>query len=256
MLPGSTRYTADYYEAVARKAATSARAILPWMLELAAPGSVIDVGCGTGAWLSVCRELGVEDVRGYDGGWVPLDDLRFPHERFVCVDLAGPAAESARADLAICLEVAEHLPAEAADHLIARLAGHASCVLFSASVPGQRGDHHVNEQWPAYWAERFARHGLHACDIVRPRFWEDPQVAWWYAQNAILYVGDDARLPDHAADQLAPTRTTVPRSLVHPGMLAAVEAACVEEIERQRAGTGNLVHLLGARLRQTRMIRR
>jgi hypothetical protein len=64
----------------------------------------------------------------------------------------------------------------------------APVVLFSAAAPYQGGQHHVNEQWPAYWAQRFARHEYFPIDCLRRRIWTNPDVAWWYAQNAFLYV--------------------------------------------------------------------
>jgi hypothetical protein len=91
-------------------------------------------------------------------------------------------------DLAISLEVAEHLPEEAADAFVESLTRLASVVLFSAAAPYQGGEHHVNERWPVYWAERFATHGYLSVDCIRRRIWANPAVEWWYAQNAFLYV--------------------------------------------------------------------
>jgi hypothetical protein len=53
-----------------------------------------------------------------------------------------------RFDLALCLEVAEHLPAAAGDSLVRRLASVGARILFSAAIPGQGGRNHVNEKWP------------------------------------------------------------------------------------------------------------
>jgi hypothetical protein len=88
----------------------------------------------------------------------------------------------------VSLEVAEHLPADAADEFVAGLARFAPVVLFSAAAPYQGGEHHVNEQWPAYWAGRFARHDFLPVDCLRRLIWAHPDVEWWYAQNTFLYV--------------------------------------------------------------------
>jgi SAM-dependent methyltransferase len=222
-------YDAGYYSDVEDKAVTSARTVLPWLLDLLRPRSIVDVGCGTGAWLATSMELGVQDCLGLDGPWVPREDLRFPEDLFRLVDLGRPLHEGRTFDLAICLEVAEHLPAAAAETIVASLAELAPVILFSASVPGQRGDHHVNEQWPPYWAQRFASRGLDAFDIVRPRFWQEPAVAWWYAQNVVLYVAREAQLPDHVRAELG--RPGEPPSLVHPGMLAAIEQYFARQLD-------------------------
>jgi hypothetical protein len=49
------------------EARESARAVMPRLLELSSPRSVVDVGCGTGTWLSVARELGIDDWSGWTG---------------------------------------------------------------------------------------------------------------------------------------------------------------------------------------------
>ena len=58
----------------------------------------------------------------------------------------------------------------------------AVAVLFSAAVPHQGGWNHLNEQWPQYWAEIFARRRFFPVDCLRERFWNRPNVRWWYAQ--------------------------------------------------------------------------
>jgi hypothetical protein len=54
------------------------------------------------------------------------------------------------------LEVGEHISESAANHFIESLTTHAPVVLFSAAIPYQGGDHHVNEQFLPYWVERFS----------------------------------------------------------------------------------------------------
>jgi hypothetical protein len=107
--------------------------------------------------------------------------------------------------LAISLEVAEHLPENAADDFVASLVRLAPIVLFSAAAPYQGGQNHVNEQWPGYWAERFAARNYLPVDCIRRRVWENPEVEWWYAQNTFLYVersrlaGDSALMREYEA---------------------------------------------------------
>ena len=56
-----------------------------------------------------------------------------------------------RFDLALCLDVTEHLPRECADPLVTLLTSLAPVVAFSAAIPVQDSYNHVNCQWPAYW---------------------------------------------------------------------------------------------------------
>ena len=71
------------------------------------------------------------------------------------------------------LEVAEHIPPECADIFVESLTwGLAPVIMFSAAVPGQGGTLHLNEQWPAYWASKFAQHGYVLIDCLRPQLWD------------------------------------------------------------------------------------
>ena len=209
-------YSENFYERFAGEWRESARVLVPLVLDLTEPRSVLDVGCGTGTWLALCREHGVDDVVGVDGPWVHPAQLLIPEERFRNHDLQQPLDLGRRFDLAISLEVAEHVPEELADAFVASLTRHSDAVMFSAAIPFQGGTGHVNEQWPAYWAEKFAARGYLAVDCLRPRIWDDARVVWWYAQNTILYA-TPAFLAAHG--KLAAERERAipgPLPLVHP----------------------------------------
>ncbi len=64
----------------------------------------------------------------------------------------------------------------------------APAVLFSAAVPHQEGEHHINEQWPDYWAKRFLSKGYVPIDCLRKQLWDNDEIDWWYAQNLIMFV--------------------------------------------------------------------
>jgi SAM-dependent methyltransferase len=189
-------YTEQYYEAHRGGARQSARVLVPLVLRYFRPSSVLDVGCGQGTWLAVFREHGIKDVWGVDGEYVDRARLEIPPERFLAWDLTRRLLFERRFDLVMSLEVAEHLPAECADQFVDSLTRLGPLVLFSAAAPHQGGANHVNEQWPAYWAQRFHARGYEPVDCLRRRIWQDERVAWWYAQNTILYA-DTASLERH-----------------------------------------------------------
>ena len=201
-------YTPAFFSAI--DAPRSAQAVLAVVREFIAPRTVLDVGCGTGSWLRVFQDAGCE-ILGVDGPWVRQEQLHIPPAAFKTADLTRPLELGRRFDLAMSLEVGEHLPASAAGTLVRSLTAAAPVVLFSAAIPHQGGEMHVNEQWPAYWSALFASEGFAAYDAVRLRVWDDPAVEWWYAQNAIIYA-----IPSAVPPALAAYRVDTPRPLVHP----------------------------------------
>lgn len=164
----------------------AATEILPFVFSQVRPQSVLDIGCANGAWLKVCKDLGAREVLGVDG--ISVDKKFIPESEFVLHDLRKVLTLNKKFDLGICLEVAEHLPAETADNLIHTLTTNSDFILFSAAVPGQGGQYHINEQWPQYWHLKFKANGFVAFDILRDRFWNNDNVLWWYKQNMVFYV--------------------------------------------------------------------
>jgi SAM-dependent methyltransferase len=213
------RYDRAFYERHRRGSGSSAEVVAPLVVEWVRPKSVVDVGCGMGTWAAAFSRRGVGDVVGVDGSPVPADLLQIPAERFQVRDLSKPLDLGRTFDLAVCLEVAEHLPARFADGLVASLTSLAPVVLFSAAIPGQGGVGHVNEEWPRAWAERFSAAGFAWADPIRPRIWNDPGVEPWYAQNVLLFHRPgrfQAPAPWDAAGAAPDARPAWPLPLVHP----------------------------------------
>jgi hypothetical protein len=138
--------------------------------------------CSTAAKLGV-RTLGIDK---------DLEVNLVPHQGFqlICQDiLDGPVR---RADLVLCLEVAEHMPESSADRLVQRLA---DCtdgkLLFSAATPGQGGSGHINEQPHKYWMDKIKAAGL-VLSTMQTRelriLWSTVAPdAWWYGQNVMVW---------------------------------------------------------------------
>ncbi|MEO1095012.1 MAG: methyltransferase domain-containing protein [Cyanobacteria bacterium J06638_28] len=211
-------YETDFFEALRQGARQSAAIIVPLLMDWLHPSRVVDLGCGDGTWLSVFQAFGVKDIVGIDGHYVDPDILQIATEYFVPRDLSQPVALERVFDLAISLEVAEHLPAASASGFVASLVKLSDVVLFSAAIPHQGGQHHINEQWPSYWATLFQAHGYVAVDALREKIWEHPAVQPWYAQNCLLFVRGD-RLTDYPAlVEKSDSLTQSPRSLIHPAI--------------------------------------
>jgi SAM-dependent methyltransferase len=211
----SPPYAETFFAAHDEGGRASAGAVLPWLIELLAPESIVDVGCGTGAWLRVARASGIDDVLGLDGPWVRTDDLEIPPDRFLATDLTAPPDLDRTFDLALSLEVAEHLPPSKAEDFVDLLTALGPVVVFSAAVPGQGGTGHTNEQWPEYWSSLFARRGYEAVDCLREVFWDNDAVQWWYSQNLLLFARP-AALDTVPSLREHPNRGKTPLSLIHP----------------------------------------
>lgn len=166
----------------------SAEIIVPFVIDWFKPASVLDVGCGIGTWLNVCKKHGVSEILGIDGDYVNRDQLveHINTEEFIPLDLRIPFDLKKRFDLAISLEVAEHLPETAASGFIKSLCSHSDTILFSAALPNQGGQHHLNEQYPDYWEKEFLKHGFQFYDLVRPLIWNNSNIEFWYKQNIFV----------------------------------------------------------------------
>ena len=183
------KYDIEFYEKQRRGSLIAAQKIVPLILKIRRARSVIDFGCGVGGWLSVFKEHGVECVLGVDGDYVDRTLLMVEPDEFVAVDLRKNI-NLGRFDIAISLEVAEHLEEKYADEFVSSLTGAASFIIFSAAIPGQGGVDHVNEKWPTYWIDKFSRHGYSCYDLIRGEIWNDANIPFWYRQNIIVLSSD------------------------------------------------------------------
>jgi SAM-dependent methyltransferase len=143
------------------------------------PLTAVDVGCGPGMVVKALRELGVEAVgiEGSDHGIAYAEEHVGVGEHIRKADLrllVAELVEGSPFDLVVCTEVAEHLEAKHADHLVDLLCELAKpgrresfvasiargWVVFTAAPPGQGGHDHVNEQPLGYWVEKFSARGF------------------------------------------------------------------------------------------------
>lgn len=205
------RYDKAFYDEFTNSSRRSAEIVLGKLFEQHRPSSVVDVGCGVGAWLSIAQELGAQ-VRGFDGPWVDDSQLLIAPSDFTRINFESREwPDLGQADLAMSLEVAEHLSEEQGRLLVRKLCTCAPAILFSAAVPMQGGEGHQNEQWQSWWANLFREQKYTASVTLRNAIWADEAVNFWYRQNCVFYF-DPQRLP-HLA-QL--TDAKEPMDVIHP----------------------------------------
>jgi SAM-dependent methyltransferase len=201
-------YDDDFFTYIEEGAKQSAQVIVPLIADVFSIGSVLDVGCGRGVWLKEWRKRGIVDTVGVDGDYVDSTRLAIPAANFVKHDLSQPFNLRRRFDLVQSLEVGEHIAEASADVFVANIAAHGDLVLFSAAVPGQGGEFHVNEQPYAYWRDKFAARGFRTFDWLRPRIRLMGSIEPWYRYNTLLFARDSAL--NQAATELL--QTEIPRN--------------------------------------------
>ncbi len=209
---GTRVYDEGFYNALTDDSARSAAKVVPMIIDLFHPSSVLDVGCGTGTWLAEFVRHGVDDIIGVDGGFADTAQLRIRGEQFRRVELEEGFDLNRTFDLVVSLEVAEHLSPAAADRFVESLCRHSDRVVFSAAIPGQFGLNHVNCQWQDYWSGLFEQRGFSYFDELRWRTWGEGDIAAYYRQNIMIF----AKGP-RAANLPAPVS---PPRVVHPDVYA------------------------------------
>jgi len=216
----SESYQNDFYKLIEQGVKNSAKVIVPILANQFEPGSVVDIGCGTGEWLAQFKNNGITTVFGIDGPWVENTQLAIAPEEFAPMNLTQPLDASElpvkQFDLALCLEVGEHLNASCSELLVRNLTRISSVILFSAAIPGQGGVDHVNEQWQSYWAELFGKHDFTAIDWLRPKIWDHPKVDTWYKQNTLLYISSDRLQKWPAISESNASGHNLIANVVHP----------------------------------------
>jgi SAM-dependent methyltransferase len=201
-------YDPAFYDYINKGSTSSAATIIPLIRSIFDVKSVIDFGCGQGAWLQEWKKLGARDVLGLDGDYVDKDALLIDRRELITADLGHPIDVGRTFDLVQSLEVAEHLPETAADTFVASLVRHGDIVYFSAAPVGQGGHGHINEQPYEYWRDKFARHDYILIDWLRAAIKDNPAVMPWYRYNSLCFVKRElvASLPpDLLADRVAPS---------------------------------------------------
>jgi hypothetical protein len=191
-----SNYDNKFYENQKGNSYRSAKLILPIVLDVVKPSSAIDFGCGVGTWLEALNEIqpSTKKLVGLDGDWGDKKDKISNNIEFKATDFTQPFHIDNKYDLAMSLEVAEHLPHEKASLFVESICSASDVVLFGAAIKGQGGVDHVNEQYQSYWYKKFKKYGFECYDLIRANFFNNNEVGVAYRQNTFVYVNKNSEI--------------------------------------------------------------
>ena len=207
-------YSESYYKKHQTGSYQSAIQILEYTNSFINFNSVLDFGCGMGTWCKAL-DLGIKNFLGIDKHQYEPAYMLIPAEKYMQFDLCKPLELACMADMAISVEVAEHINPEYSDIFIKNICSCSKIVLFSAAISHQGGTGHINEQSCIYWETLFNKYGYKAIDCIRPYFWNNEQIEIWYRNNCILYI------EQHTYKEISAhiPQNSYPLNIVHPSML-------------------------------------
>jgi SAM-dependent methyltransferase len=193
--------------------------IVPMLNEYFKPTSVLDYGCGIGNFMHKFKECGVSRVLGIDGEWANNNLQMLKGDDLLLQSLTDEIKLNERFDMAISFEVAEHIPKEYAEKVVRDLTRFSDLVIFSAAIPNQGGQNHVNEQWPSYWVKLFNSQGYVCYDPLRPLMWDNDNIRFWYRQNMFVAIKEADTKRIEQVQSLFPQvkgKENIVLPLVHP----------------------------------------
>lgn len=182
-------YDDAFFKQNAELITPTVKAVVDTVIEIKDCIRVVDFGCGGGQYLKEFYDRG-SYVFGVDGSNFAKLNAVIPQENFQVSDLTKPINLGHPFSVALCFEVAEHIPTEASKTLVKNITSHAPLVFFTAAPPGQGGTDHINEQPPEFWIKLFKDMGFTYLDKDTEAIrisWKKKKVLWWIANNIMLF---------------------------------------------------------------------
>lgn len=211
-------YNEYYYKKHQNGSYQSALVILNYIKSFLQVQSIIDLGCGMGTWGKATGFIDNVDYLGVDQHFYDSQYMLIAESNYLQFDLRNDFKLNKKFDLAISVEVAEHIESQHELTFINNLCNCSNIVLFSAAIPNQGGTGHINERPCSYWCKLFTKYGYIAVDCIRPFCWDNMDVEIWYRNNCILYIKNDlyktllSNIPD----------IRFPIDIIHPQMLSRI----------------------------------
>lgn len=184
-------YTNEFYDNMFDSNNAVAIKFMPYIIEKLNPRSIVDVGGGQGIFLAVAKKYGIDDILCIDGSYVDTEKLLIDKKEFLQFDLTTKCRLERKFDMALSLEVAEHIAPQYVDVFIDNLVNLSDVIVFSAAIPKQGGTGHVNEQWMSYWIKKFSDKGYKVSNCLRNFFWKEKNIKPIRRQNILLFIRNE-----------------------------------------------------------------
>ena len=211
------KYSPYFYDSVSSRAQKTAIITSDIVSRLLTPQSMVDIGSGLGIWSKVflsafpsMTNLVAIDLERHKSRI--LDSLEeIPAFNFLERNLESvEGLPDSHYDLAICVEVLEHVSPKAAQNIFDEFSKKCSFIVFGAAIKGQGGTHHINEQSFEFWTNEMLRRGLIPVDVFRPQLLRDKQVPGYYKYNMILWFNPNLASSDNNGSNFADLFSSFP----------------------------------------------
>ncbi len=236
-------YNDIFYSKMLERNSKVASLMMPTIISMLQPHNMVDLGCGQGIFCAEAKKHGVE-VLGIDGDYVDRKQLLINENEFLAYDLSKPLQLGKKFDLAISLEVAEHIKPEFADVFVDNLTNLSDTIVFSAAIPLQGGTNHVNEQWPSYWNAKFKNRGYRVSNCLRDIFWNNESIGAIRRQNILLYVKEEIKKQEDSFIDVVHPAFYMERNAYTKQLQHRVKVLETFESANQKAGYQNVAEFL------------
>lgn len=184
-------FQTEDYETIKQEEGPQAERLAAFLIDTYHPKSVIDIGCATGLYLKHFIPPITDKVTGVELESIDSSQLDIHPDDFYTVDITkiNLSYHFQKHDLAICLEVMEHIEEEEARIGLENLCRTSDRIIFSAAIPGQGGNGHINCQPKEYWLKAFAGLGFYYSPDETDKlinYMRNGYHMGWFTQNAMV----------------------------------------------------------------------
>ena len=159
------------------------------LIDYFSPSSVVDLGCGNAEFLNEFYKKGIK-IQGYEGSRCAIGKALIDKKYIQLFDLKNKIFSPHKFDLAICLEVAEHIEKKFSKRLMENLTSLSDTVVFTAASPDQGGHFHINEQSRGFWIGLFKERSYNLDNDTTEKIKQEMKeegILWWYCDNIMIF---------------------------------------------------------------------